>query len=141
MILSELKDKPKILSLHSRGAEREVLEQLQNYKIQLAIFHWYSGSISLISKIVDSGYYFSLNPAMIKSKSGQRIIEAIPREFVLTESDGPFVEINGLSATPQDISVVLKYLSSHWKIDTDKVQNIIKQNFFRLVNRLDVTSQ
>jgi TatD DNase family protein len=32
----------KIVSLHSRRAEKEVLEVLKRYKIKNAIFHWYS---------------------------------------------------------------------------------------------------
>lgn len=100
-ILKLLKGKDKILSIHSRKAESEVLNFLVEYDIQSAIFHWYSGPIKLIDEIIKAGYFFSINPAMIKSKSGQEIIRRIPLTKVLTESDGPFIQHNGKSIKPQ----------------------------------------
>jgi TatD DNase family protein len=78
----------KIVSLHSRRAEKEVLEVLKRYKIKNAIFHWYSVPLGLIQEIVDSGYYFSINPAMINSPNGRKIIDKVPITSVLTETDG-----------------------------------------------------
>lgn len=56
------------------------------------IFHWYSGAVGLISDIIEQGYYFSINEAMTLSKNGQAIIEKIPKERILTESDAPYNE-------------------------------------------------
>ncbi|MCG8576771.1 MAG: TatD family hydrolase, partial [Flavobacteriales bacterium] len=53
-ILEAVGNKPKILSIHSRKAEKEVLQLLKDYQIQNAIFHWYSGGLKLIDQIVDS---------------------------------------------------------------------------------------
>ena len=47
-----------ILSVHSRQAEHDVLDILLNYKVEKAIFHWYTGPKELISSIVNAGYYF-----------------------------------------------------------------------------------
>jgi TatD DNase family protein len=135
-ILSALSGKRKILSLHSRGAESQVLNLLVSHSIKLAIFHWYSGPVPLIKKIAGAGFYFSINPAMIRSKSGQKIIQAIPQELVLTESDGPFVEVGGRAATPRDVTLVTNYLSQAWAIEASKVEGIINQNFFRLIQGL-----
>lgn len=57
-VLSLIKDKNKIVSVHSRKAEKEVFELLQEYRIKNAIFHWYSGPLSLIEEIINAGYYF-----------------------------------------------------------------------------------
>ena len=56
------------------------------------IFHWYSGPIKLIPDILAQGYYFSVNEAMTLSKNGRAIIDRIPRERMLTESDAPYNE-------------------------------------------------
>ncbi|MPL54996.1 putative metal-dependent hydrolase YcfH [bioreactor metagenome] len=135
-ILKLVSDKKKILSLHSRKAENEVFELLIQYKIQYAIFHWYSGGLNLIKNISDAGYYFSINPAMIKSISGQKIISKIPRENILTETDGPFICKGNLPLIPGEIEEVLDYLSKIWNINIDEVQNIINVNFKNLISNL-----
>ena len=91
-ILAILKGKKKIISVHSRRAEREVLELLEEYDIKNVIFHWYSGPIILIPEIISRGYFFSVNEAMATSKSGRTILDNIPRNRILTETDAPFNE-------------------------------------------------
>lgn len=50
-ILSRISgDTHKLVSVHSRKAEKELLALLLEYRIPNVIFHWYSGSISLITK-------------------------------------------------------------------------------------------
>jgi TatD DNase family protein len=80
----------KIISVHSRKAERELLNLLIEYKIENVIFHWYSGPINLIPSIVEQGYYFSVNEAMTLTTSGNKIISTIPNDRILTESDAPY---------------------------------------------------
>ncbi|WP_418027536.1 TatD family hydrolase [Paenibacillus sp. JJ1722] len=104
-------------------------DRVYNFSIKGAIFHWYSGSLSLLKKIVEAGYYFSINPAMIQSSNGCKIIEKIPRDRLLTETDGPFVKIEGKVITSQDISLVLKYLGLLWNCSYADVELQIKSNF------------
>lgn len=96
-------NKGRIYSIHSRGAENEVLEILRANDVKHAIFHWYSGKISTLIKAVELGYYFSLNPKMLLSKSGKNIISKIPKDKILFETDGPFARINKKSLTPGEI--------------------------------------
>lgn len=127
----------KILSLHSRKAENEVLELLLKYKIQNAIFHWYSGSLGTLQKIVDSGYYFSINPAMIKSIAGQKIISRISRNLILLETDGPFIKnVNKVPLNPGEIDDVILYLASLWNLSINEVRTIVKSNFARIMNNI-----
>jgi TatD DNase family protein len=135
-ILEELKGKSKILSIHSRKAEKEILKLLVEYDIKNAIFHWYSGPTNLIQEIVDKGFFFSINPAMIKTKSGQEIISKIPITNLLTESDGPFIEYNNKSVRPKDVSVVIDYLSKITFRSINEVDDQILRNFKTLIKAL-----
>lgn len=135
-ILKLVADKKKILSLHSRKAEKEVFKLLIQYKIQNAIFHWYSGGLNLIKNIAEEGYYFSINPAMIKSATGQKIISKIPRKNVLTETDGPFISKGSEPLLPGEIEEVLVYLSGVWNVDVTEVQYTISSNFKKLITTL-----
>ncbi len=89
-IFATLQDKNKIISVHSRRGEKELLEMLCEYNIKNVIFHWYSGPVGLIPAILDQGYYFSINEAMCLSKNGKAIIEKIPKDRILTETDAPY---------------------------------------------------
>jgi len=133
-ILTCLSGQKKILSLHSRRAEKEVFEHLKLNKIGAAIFHWYSGPLSLIDKIADAGYYFSINPAMTISENGQKIISRIPLANILTETDGPFTEINGRQTRPTDVSFVYQHLAKTLAKTNQEVEDIISANFQRLLN-------
>lgn len=128
-VLESIKGKPKIISLHSRRAEKETLEMLVEKKNDNAIFHWYSGSLSNLKKIADAGYYFSVNSAMIQSENGRKIIEKIPKELILTETDAPFIENSSINKT-------IEYLSQAWMIATPDVEAIIRENFDRLLLRI-----
>lgn len=120
-ILSELKGKKKIVSVHSRKAERELLDLLCEYDIKNVIFHWYSGPIGLIPSILSCGYYFSINESMTLSKNGQKIIENIPKARTLTETDAPY-------NSKTDIEKVLTYLRM--------TEQDIKNNFMELVRKI-----
>ncbi|MBB5620960.1 TatD DNase family protein [Pedobacter cryoconitis] len=135
-ILTCLSREKKILSLHSRRAEKEVLEHLQSSKIRAAIFHWYSGPLALIDKIAGAGYYFSINPAMIQSENGQKIISRIPVDKILPETDGPFTEVSGRPSKPSDVALVYHFLSKIWEKNLVEVDKIISANFQRLISHL-----
>lgn len=135
-ILSTIAGQKKLLSIHSRKAEKEVLYLLKKHKIRNAIFHWYSGELNLIPEIVQAGYYFSINPSMTKFASGRKIIAEIPKEFVLTETDGPFVIEQNLPIKPGQVQTVITYLSYQWKLNETEVQNIIWTNFSNTIQRL-----
>ena len=133
-ILFVLKDRKKIIGLHSRRAEKDVLSLLIDYKIINAIFHWYTGPVSLIKDILKQGYYFSINPAMTKSLNGKKIIKAIPPDRVLTESDGPFAMFNKIPTKPKDVFYVQEYLSHQWQMPLNQVNQQIDSNFASLIN-------
>lgn len=132
-VLKNVQNKKKILSLHSRKAEKEVLEMLIKYKIKNAIFHWYSGSIKVISDIVKNNYYFSINSAMIYSENGKKIISQIPRDLILTETDTPYIDNSNISS-------IFKYLSGTWKISENEVERIIDDNFKRLLSKIKTST-
>ena len=129
-ILKNLNTKESILNLHSSSAEDEVLDMLLKYNVKKAIFHWYSGKIGTLNKILDCGYYFSINEAMCKSKKGQNIIAKLPKDRVLVETDAPFIE----DVLPYKNLNVYIYLSRLWNIKQEDVMKIVFDNFFKIQN-------
>ena len=106
-ILKVVSGQKKILSIHSRKAEKEVLDLLIKNNTQSAIFHWYSGGLNLIDAIAEAGYFFSINPAMIRSLSGRNIISKIPKRLILPETDGPFISNKNLPFNQGEISSIV----------------------------------
>jgi TatD DNase family protein len=135
-ILREVGGLKKLLSVHSRRAEKEVLFCLKQYEIKLSIFHWYSGPISFINEIIDAGYYFSINTAMIRSASGKSIIGQIPVSNILTETDGPFIEYNGRIVKPQDVGSIEVHLAKHFQMTQEEISLIIQNNFRNIISFL-----
>lgn len=128
-VLDCIRGKNKILSLHSRRAESEILKMLLERDINNAIFHWYSGSQSTLHKIIEKGYCFSINSAMINSENGKKIISKIPKELLLVESDFPFI-------ADSNISSVYNYLSDLWNVQSSEVEKIIDSNFARMIQQI-----
>lgn len=135
-ILSVIADQRKLLSVHSRSAEKEVLALLKKYKIKNAIFHWYSGELNLIDEIVQEGYYFSINPVMTKSLLGKKRISKIPRNLILTETDGPFTDENNLPLKPGQVQTVISFLSNEWRATEQDVKSLVCSNFNYLLARI-----
>lgn len=127
-ILKSIKDKNKIINLHSASAEDDVLKMIVKYKIKKAIFHWYSGKIGTLNQILGYGYYFSINESMCKSKKGQNIISKLPKDRVLIETDAPFIK----DVLPYKNYYVYSYLSDLWQLNIDEIINLIHTNFNQL---------
>lgn len=132
-VLSHIQDRPRFVTLHSRGAEADVLALLAEYEIQAAVFHWYSGPVTLIDKILAEGHYFSFNPAMVRSSRGRAIIERVSQERILTETDGPYVRIGKKIAAPTNVAVVLEYLARIWSVSQIEAEKQVLNNFQALL--------
>ena len=83
----------KVVSVHSLKSANTVIEILREYRTQRSnkyIFHWFTGTIPQLEKAIELGCYFSINPSMLKTKSGLEIINTVPVERMLLETDAPF---------------------------------------------------
>ncbi len=93
--------KDKIITIHSRKAEKDVIDIIGNHFPGKIILHWYSGSLRELEKALEYDFYFSINFPMTTSASGKKIIEAIPINRLLLETDGPFTNYNQNPCTPE----------------------------------------
>jgi TatD DNase family protein len=117
----------KVLSVHTRGAEAECIDRLAGAGAT-AILHWYSGPLGQLDRAVAAGFYFSVNPAMLSSRNGQRILDRIPRDRVLTETDGPYTRVAGRVAEPRDVPWLVEQLAARWTDPQESVQQAIFEN-------------
>lgn len=83
-------DTNKIISIHSREAEKEVIDIIGTDFKFTPILHWYSGTIRNLKIACERGYYFSVNLSMTRTKKFAQMLECIPKDKLLLETDSPF---------------------------------------------------
>jgi len=139
-ILSDPRTTTLPLTIHSRGAERETIQQLAQARAPRAILHWYTGPVGLVEEAVAADLWFSVNPAMIASARAQRLLQEIPPDRVLLETDGPFTRHHGRPSLPSDLSSLVSRLAALWSMDEDGARQRLNANqaiFFPPPTRVD----
>ncbi len=97
--------------IHSRGAWRDCLTMSQEMGIKKALFHWYSGPVSILEEILAAGYYVSASPSLAYSPQSREAITHAPLERLLIETDSPVYYSSGedgFRAGPKDVFRTLK---------------------------------
>ena len=111
-------DKPVIV--HCRYSHQRTFEMVKEKKIEKAVFHWYSGSVDLLDKILSTGYLISATPALVYSRPHQEAIKRAPIERILLETDTP-VSYRGKEARPKDVLVPLEGVARLKNLDRSMV--------------------
>jgi TatD DNase family protein len=114
----------KFVTIHSRNAHDEVSSILDEYNVGPVCFHYFIGGLPAAEKLASKGHYFSINHRMILNKH-RSIIDAVPRQRILVESDGPFLTKRPLAMTNQ----VYDELSKVWHIDKFETEELVSHNF------------
>lgn len=119
----------RVLSIHSRSAADEVLDCLRiRADAGTPILHWFSGSATQLRRAVDQGCWFSIGLPMTRSARGRSILATLPRDRVLTETDGPFVENDGRSMAPADVPLTISGLAGVWNVPETEVRDQLRIN-------------
>lgn len=124
----------KIVILHTKGAERMVLDLLAKYKIRRAVVHWYSGPRDIFHELVARGVYFTIGIEVIQSEQIQRLATELPSERLLTETDNPGGprSITGRPGMPALLKDVIRTLAGLRKVSEEDIVQIVETNFTRL---------
>lgn len=123
----------RIMTLHSRRATTPVLDALEMHPgAGVPILHWFSGTQKELARAVALGCWFSVGPAMLIGEKGRALVAKMPTDRLLTESDGPFAQLEGRSAFPWDTARVLSDLAMVWSESTTRVEERLRDNLRRL---------
>lgn len=128
-ILSVCEKNPeKILTIHSRKAEKQVTELIKQYPDSKKILHWYTGDIKHVEELLKVGCYFSVNKQMVLTAKGSMLIKAIPLERILLESDYPFGLSSDLENLNDYFNEVIESIASNLTISASKLRDQIGIN-------------
>jgi TatD DNase family protein len=87
--LAAAREQRKIVNLHTKGAEKEILGLLDCYGISRVIIHWYSGPLDIFRELMTRGATFTIGIEVLYSKHIRAIAQEIPLGQLLTETDNP----------------------------------------------------
>lgn len=120
------------MTVHSRGAAKETVARLA-VAGRSAVLHWYSGPLAIAEEAVDAGLWFSVNPAMARSRKGYALIPRLPQGRVLCETDGPYCKVGNRPSVPADVAIVVDALARTWGATQDDVRAQLARNAKALV--------
>jgi TatD DNase family protein len=135
-LLKAASQQNKIVSLHTKGAEIEVLDLLDKYKLSKAIVHWYSGPDDILDKMISRGYYFTIGVEVMFSDKIRNIAAKMPSDQLLTETDNPggYKWLSGKPGKPAILNEVIKTIAEIRGNSTEDIVNMVKMNFERLID-------
>jgi TatD DNase family protein len=127
----------KILTIHSVRAASQVLDMVETCLVpshSKAVLHWFTGTKSEARRAANIGCYFSINSRMLESERGQAIVASLPSDRLLTETDGPFVDVGTRHVRPSDVMTTVKALARVRGSDDESMAATITRNLKALVS-------
>jgi TatD DNase family protein len=123
------------VNLHTKGAEREVLEMLAGHDIDRSVVHWYSGPVGMMRGYFDRGCLFTVGVEVLVSEEIGRIAARIPDDLLLTETDNPggYEWYSGKRGMPSLAGKVVEKLAEVRKTTPEEITKTVRANFGRLI--------
>lgn len=126
----------KVLTIHSVRAVSKVLDSLERNLPQdrgRAVLHWFTGSAAEARRAAESGCFFSINAEMLKSEKHRSLVAELPIDRLLTETDGPFVTMDGRPVRPPDVASTVEGLASVRGTDAGTMARQVLANLSELL--------
>ncbi|MEW6365389.1 MAG: TatD family hydrolase [Acidobacteriota bacterium] len=125
----------KIVNVHSKGAERDVLELLRRSRIRRTIIHWYSGPLDVFRDFASDGAYFTIGIQALRSKHMQKIARDVPADRILLETDNPggYEWMAGSPGMPSLLGRVAETVAALRATTADDLVETVRANFLRLI--------
>jgi len=129
--LSKQINKP--LIIHSRKAEQEIIDMLENSDAKKVVLHCFSGKLKLIKRAAELGYYFSIPTNITHSQHFQKLAELADINKLLTETDAPYLSpYKNRRNEPSFIIETIKKIAEIKNISINETANNIFMNYQKI---------
>ncbi len=93
-------------------------------------FRYYTGLLAhtQLKRAISLGCWFSVGPAMLATKKGKSLVKEMPKERILTETDGPFASLDQKVLMPWDVQKAIPALSELWQISPEEANFALTSN-------------
>jgi TatD DNase family protein len=123
----------KAIIIHTRKREARALEILEELGARRVNWHCFGGKVKLARRIAERGHYLSIPANAPRSESFTRMLETLPRERVLLETDCPYLAPEpGARNEPANVTATTAYAAKLWKMPEQDVLAQLTENFERL---------
>jgi TatD DNase family protein len=120
----------KAIIIHTRKREKRTFELLRELGATRVNWHCFGGKLKLAREIAAHGHYLSIPANARRSESFTRMLQTLPRERLLLETDCPYLAANaGEASEPADVAQTARYAAELWGTSLDAVASQVQQNF------------
>ncbi|MFA6064385.1 MAG: TatD family hydrolase [archaeon] len=125
----------KPLIIHSRFAQKQVLELLAEKNAKKVLLHSFIDSQKLMEQAAKKGYFVSVGLSVLYNIEVQKNISSFPLENLLFETDSP-IRFNGEKAAPSKVSLIADKVSELKKIPVEEIIKQQEKNFTALFEKV-----
>lgn len=129
--LAESVNKPVII--HSRDASQETFDIITSSNVRRGVIHCYSGAAPMAVDYTKMGFYVGIGGVVTfpNAKKLIEVVEAIPLEKILIETDSPYlspVPNRGKRNDSRNLEFIVKKIAEIKKTDPKNVAEITSKN-------------
>lgn len=121
----------KIITVHSVRSASAVLDMVEAHLPRnrgTVVLHWFTGSKSEARRATNLGCYFSVNLEMLRSDRGRSLVSDLQMDRLLTETDGPFTNVDGRPSEPADVYSVVEAVARLRGLPIEDVSRKVRAN-------------
>jgi TatD DNase family protein len=123
----------KPIIVHTRKRERRAFELLREERATRVCWHCFGGKVRLARDIAAHGHWFSIPANARRSESFTRMLETLPHDRILLETDCPYLSPDRARASePADVAATAAYAAERWGVSPADVVARTSENFARL---------
>jgi TatD DNase family protein len=123
------------LLIHTRNSLDEAIRLLMAEDFHHGVFHCYSGSWEQARQIIEMCFYVSFAGVLTFSKRARQVIQRLPLEHLLLETDAPFLAPlghRGKRNEPAFIVEIIHCAANILDVNPEKLEAILDENARRL---------
>lgn len=128
------------ITIHTREAVADTLEILKQHPVnKKGVFHCCPLNRELVKEALKLGFYISFaGPVTFKnSKNAQEIVEMVPNDRLLIETDSPYLApepVRGTRNDSRNVKYIAEKIANIKQLQIEEVAEITYQNTLRIFN-------
>lgn len=128
------------ITIHTREAVTDTLEILKQHPVnKKGIFHCCPLNRELVKEALKLGFYISFaGPVTFKnSKNAQEIIEMVPNDRMLIETDSPYLApepVRGTRNDSRNVKYIAEKIAGIKNVEVEEIAKITYQNALKIFN-------
>ena len=126
----------KIITTHSIRSAKPVLDLVEAHlppERGKIVLHWFTGTQSEAKRALELGCYFSINAGMLDKERHAAMVQTIPLDRILTETDGLFTRTGERPSQPVDVAIVVEALGRLRGMQAAEMADVIRGNLRALL--------